>query len=316
MKVVKKILPFVGIAIFAVLVGRIGVEKIWGSLRQAKTHFLIVAFLLNIPAVILQGVKWKVVLRRLKIKIGFFEVLKLYFLGYFYAAMTPARAGIIMKGYYLKEKTRESLTKCSLSVMIDWVFGMFVSYLVALLGVVFLLGAVVGEGAARIVLVGVLVLMILIVFLLFGKGKRFLDFGLSFLPFEGMRKRISGILERMDEEKFGVGDFWLIFLANVAFYAMALIRAYFLALSAGVGVSFWVLAAAVSLVLTFAFVPVTVSGIGISEIGLVFLLGQFGAEASAVITYSLLGYLMVIIPQAVAGWIASLSYIKKPDAAD
>jgi uncharacterized membrane protein YbhN (UPF0104 family) len=108
-----------------------------------------------------------------------------------------------------------------------------------------------------------------------------------------------------------VGDFLVIFLANAGFYLLAMIRAYFLALSAGVGVSFWVLAASVSLVLTFAFLPVTVSGVGVSELGLVFLLGQFGADPSRVISYSLLGYLAVVIPQAVGGWIASIGYAKR-----
>ena len=311
MRLIKKILPFVGIFIFALLVGKVGVEKIWGSLGQAKIHFLIIAFLLNIPAVFLQWLKWDVVLRRLKIRVGFWEVVKLFLVGYFYAAISPGRVGVMMKGYYLKEKTGHSLTKCSLSVMIDWVFGLFVTYLVALLGVVFLLGTVVGEGAVKMVLVGVLAIMLLIMFLLFGKGKNFLYFWLSFLPAKGLKNKIFGVLERMHEEKFGAGDFLVIFLANAAFYAMALTRAYFLALSVGVGVSFWVLAASVSLVLTFAFLPVTVSGVGVSELGLVFLLGQFGAEPSRVISYSLLGYLTVIIPQAVGGWVASLGYAKK-----
>jgi hypothetical protein len=60
-----------------------------------------------------------------------------------------------------------------------------------------LLGAVVGEGAVKMVLVGVLAIMLLIMFLLFGKGKNFLYFWLSFLPAKGLKNKIFGVLERM-----------------------------------------------------------------------------------------------------------------------
>ncbi len=311
MKILKKILPFVGIVIFVLLVGKVGVGKISVSLKQAKTSFLVVAFGLNFVCVFLQILKWEVVLKRLKIKASFLELLKLYLVGYFYAAVSPGRVGVMMKAYYLKEKTGKSLTKSSLSVMIDWTFGLLVTYLVALFGVVFLFGSMLGERVMRVILVGVLALMTWIMFLLFGKGKKFLYFWLDFIPMEAVKKKVFQVLEGMHEEKFTFKDFTTILMINLSSYTMGMIRAYFLVLASGIGLSFWTVAASVSLVLTFVFLPVTVSGLGISQLGYVFLWLQFGVEPAAAISFTLLGYLVVIIPQALLGWIASLGYARK-----
>ena len=62
---------------------------------------------------------WQIILKEQKIKLTFFQSLKIYMIGFFYSSITPGFLGHLMRIPYIKEKTDEPYGKLFVNIFID-----------------------------------------------------------------------------------------------------------------------------------------------------------------------------------------------------
>ena len=136
----RKIVPLIGIVVFAYILYDIGLDKIVASLLSTDPFYFSLSLSLVVPHIILQVSKWKYILSSQDIHVGFLSLTKMYLIGIFYSTITPGKVGSLIRIAYLKEKTGKDLGECGSSVIVDRVLDLLSMFILAMLGVVMFVG--------------------------------------------------------------------------------------------------------------------------------------------------------------------------------
>lgn len=115
----KKFLPLIGIVILIIITLNLDVEKIIDAFLLINPIYIIFALSLTIPRVLIRNYGWQLIQKEQKIKISYFQSLKCFLIGYFYASWTPGFVGQLMRVPYMKEKTGEPYGKLFINTLIE-----------------------------------------------------------------------------------------------------------------------------------------------------------------------------------------------------
>lgn len=111
--------PFLGLAIFAWIVYRTGIDRIATALSPIEPRHLLVFPVIIVFVLIIRGLRWLVLIRTLGIPYSLWRATIVSAIGYFGAAVTPAKVGDAVRAYYLNRDTSRGLGECFLTVFID-----------------------------------------------------------------------------------------------------------------------------------------------------------------------------------------------------
>ena len=111
---ILKLLPLIGISILIYIIYKIGLINLYKTLMTANIYYVFISIIFMFIGVLGLGFKWYTILKIQNININFLYALKIYFIGMFYGAITPARAGSLIRASYLKDKINKSVGKCTL----------------------------------------------------------------------------------------------------------------------------------------------------------------------------------------------------------
>jgi uncharacterized protein (TIRG00374 family) len=115
----RRLLPLVGLALFAWLLLHIGVEDIARELREADWLLLALSLTLAVPIALLQTLRWRAFLKSCGIPLGVVTVLRYHLLGLFYGVITPGKVGSFVRILLIAEVTEAPLKDRFLSVVFD-----------------------------------------------------------------------------------------------------------------------------------------------------------------------------------------------------
>ena len=118
-KYVKMFLPFIGIVILALIIFNLNPAEIKKAFLSIKPIFIVISLSLTVPRILLRNYAWQCILKEQKIKLGYFQSLKIFLIGYFYGILTPGYIGNLMRIPYMKEKTDEPYGKLFVNVVIE-----------------------------------------------------------------------------------------------------------------------------------------------------------------------------------------------------
>lgn len=107
----KKLLPFIGIAIFIYLLFKLNLSNVFNEISNVKINFLLIAVIFAFIGILTETLKWFVVARYQKIKIPFLESVKINLISSFYGFITPAKIGNVIRANYLKKYSNNNLGK-------------------------------------------------------------------------------------------------------------------------------------------------------------------------------------------------------------
>ena len=93
------------------------------AIRKIEWWVILLSILIMITMHLVKNVRWYYILRKLKVKISFFESLRLVLIGSFGATITPAKIGDIIRAYYLAKWTETKETTSLFSALLDNVIG-------------------------------------------------------------------------------------------------------------------------------------------------------------------------------------------------
>lgn len=143
----KKILLFaISFSILAVLLYYSDMGKISEVLTGANPFLLLLILALWIPDSILRTLRWRILLRRINIKISFFKTWQIFVASMFISNLSPAKTGDPIRSVILKRTENKSFSRSLSSVVIGRMLDVIFLIVVALISMTFLFTSLHGIG--------------------------------------------------------------------------------------------------------------------------------------------------------------------------
>jgi len=291
-KLLKKVLPVIGIILFIYIINDIGPSKVVSALLGISPWIIGLIIALGFIRILLNNYIWQIILKRQKIKIRFFQSLKINLVGRFYGFSTPGQLGRYTKLVYLKEKTNEPLGKLFINLNIGYILNAFAFYVLLLIA-----SFLIAERFPYI-FIGVLLYVSIIVtfYLCFAKrerGEKVLKILIKYLVPKRLKDTLTKFTETFYDDFPKIRELILPFLLNVYLQILIYFQLYIIAMSLGIKVPFYIIFVFFSIAgIVAAFPTSVIGGLGIREVTLWFLFSPFGIELDRIIALSLANYIL------------------------
>jgi len=112
--------------------------KIWGVLSTANLLFISLGLFLWFFNSLVRTLRWNVLLRRLNIRIKFFEVWQIFVASMFVSNLSPAKSGDPIRSVILKKTDNKSFSKSLPSVVVERILDLVVLIIIAIISSTFL----------------------------------------------------------------------------------------------------------------------------------------------------------------------------------
>jgi len=300
---IKKILPFIGIAIFIYLVIRLDITNIIKQIRSANLAYLFLAVLLLCVYVLFQTTKWYVIARAQKIKVPFKKAIKINIITNFYGFVTPARLGSAMRAGYLKKYTG-GIGKGLSNFVIDKVLDLGSIFILAIaMGFIFRnkLGFISSNSLYILIALFLLFVLLFLVFYKKSATKFLLRVVYRKLIPESMKAKTKTTFESFYKDIPSLSVVFIAFIINLLTWTINYLISYLIGLSLGIELNFIYYLAIYPIATLIAQIPITISGLGTREFTLIGLFSLFGAEPVKVFSMSLVSMILIdVVPSLAA----------------
>lgn len=297
----KRAAPLIGLCILLYVILSVGVGRIASAFMHVNPYYLLPAVLFLPPYLLLQAHKWSRIMKSQGISLPFPYLLKVYLISIFWSALTPGRLGTFVRAKYVMDKAKKPAGECVSGIVLDKMLDLLSLFVLAFAGALALIGYLSGT-----VLYGVFLL-----FLLFCGACAFL---LKRSLSRRLMKAIYGALvpaRLKGDAKSAFGSFYgslpgirdmaAPFAYTIASWLSVHTVAYFIALSLGMDVPYYIFVTAFAIATIVSLVPVTVSGFGTREAALIALFVPFGAAPAAIVAMSILYFIITDLAPSAAG---------------
>jgi uncharacterized protein (TIRG00374 family) len=310
-KQAKRFLPLIGIAIFVYLIYRLGFEKITDAILSIPPIYIILSISLTVPLVIIRNYTWQIIQREQKIKIGFWQSLKVLFIGNFYGSITPSYLGILMRVPYLKEKTREPYGKLFVNTVIDGVIHTFSLYVMMFIGALLLIRTI--PIIFYITSVWIIVLVILLIyFIKKERGEKLLYLLVKYFIPKKIKHHFHNFVGTFYTDFPRINRLILPLFLGVLTWIIVFSQEYIVVLSLGLSIPYLYFLILFPIANVAGFVPITFAGLGTRELTSIFLFSTlFAVAEEKVFVFTLIGFVITDILPGFIGFILSLTETKK-----
>ena len=263
---------------------------VWNMLASANLGWVVLAILLFWTAMLINAFKWWVLLRAQQIEVPFPAMANFTFVGFFFNNLLPANiGGDVMRGYGLAKYTEENAGAAA-SVMLDRIIGLSAYMSVAAvsaLAVVFLTGRTDLWPLAVVAVIALLVLATLAAFLISRRISRFI----SRMLHHGVLEKVAGIWDALagafELYRFRYRTLAFAFLIGLTGIATTSMVNYVLSLALGGGIPLIDIFLFTPLIALVLIVPVSIGGIGLSQVAYPFFYSLVGVPAELALALSL-----------------------------
>jgi uncharacterized protein (TIRG00374 family) len=302
----KKLLPIIGIALFIYIIINVGVDKIVNTFTIIPFYFFIIAitpYFLRLP---LTSYKWKYIAKKQKMDFTLTYLIKINLICTFYRNVTPGGLGGYLRIFYLRKKSKASLEKCIVNMLLDIVTGSTSGFLLAAIGAIIFMEALPGVFYVFFIYL-VLNTGALVIFIKKHSGSKILKiFIRPFIP-KKYKEKIDNTFEKFYEDIPKLKDLIIPYLTEFVIWALLALQVYIISLPFSLGIPFHIfffihtISSAAIMIL-----PITVAGLGIREGVFVILLSTYGIAPEIAVVISLSGFIVKMIIPTSVGMIMSL----------
>lgn len=313
---------FVTIGLMSFLIFKNSPSELIECFSSINSHFLLLSLLCFTGLFIVKTIRWQYILRVQGYKISFFETLKLILIGTFGSSITPAKVGDVLRAFYLSKNKQEiQVGESVFSVVFDRILDLGGIFLILMFGlpyIVFSLGLIALDWWMIVgFCVGVLIFIILAVFSLNKKvSQPLIHFVLRFISKifkkSEVKEKINISSERIIEDfythqkKFKILHYFILALLSVLFWFLLGLEGLILLKAFNASIVFPI--AEITVTLCFSAIaamaiPISISGIGIRDAIMVFLLNGFlGISQNITLSLSIFQtFLNVLLPGLIGG---------------
>jgi glycosyltransferase 2 family protein len=291
-----KIVISIGLVFWAF--SKIDLKLVGAQLAAANPWSILAALALFETAIIINGVKWQVLLRAQGVRVPFGALLQFLFMGFFFNNFLPANVGgDVIRGYGLARYT-DRAADAAVSVVVDRIVGLIAYMSTAFAAAVIVVNLNSGKDLRQLEWVAFVALLALLVgfaVLLSRRVRAMLSrfFAMGLLsPLAPLWNRISGAFDayrfqyRALALAFGLGLLGIVCTAFVN---------WFLSQSMGGGMPLPTIFLLNPLIALTLMLPISIGGIGVSQAAYPFFYGLAGVPPSHALAVSLLMQALMII---------------------
>lgn len=307
-RLIKRLMPLIGIALLVWLLERLGLENLVREIRTADLVCLGCSLLLTPVIIVFQVFRWQLFLLFPGIQLPFCTVLFHSLLGQFYGFITPGKIGSFVRISLIADSTDAPLAPRFQSVLLDRLSDLFG---MGLLGAG---GAVLLTFRSRQVMVAWMVAAVLascvvgVGFLVVRHRRRVLGAVRFILP-GWAQERFDDIRKQMF---FPSPRTWVLplFLAFASWFLVYL-QAWLVGLSIDVDIPWWEFVLVMPIAGLVGLIPITISGFGTRDSMVVALAGLYSVAAPKALGLSLMAYSVNALVPAVVGALVALTQVVK-----
>lgn len=274
-------------------------DLFYNVLTKLPIWLLLIAVLLSIFSVWLNGIRWKIVNTDYSYQLSNWDYLRYMMISSSFNLVMPgALGGDIIKAIWVGSDIQSDRTINVLSIFFDRAIGMFSLFFLGLLS--FSFSPFFNPDVKIIVWIFTLILLVLFILLIrYIKKGSFSRLIKGWQPKRNIFLKIKGVLVvikdiviiYLGKPRIFIYALLLSFIIHVSFFVINYLIALFLHLK----VSFFDISMISCLVWFITAIPISISGIGVREISYISLLSYYGVSAEAATGLSLYGFSVAII---------------------
>jgi len=295
---IKKYSFLIGPAILVYILFRIDFGNLIELLGSVKISFIFIAVSLLPLFFLLMIFRWKKIIESCKINFSFKNALISLLKGTALGVVTPGKLGELYKFRYLQKISKSSMGVSLSTVVIDRLMDVSALIFLGLLSILITVNIYAIKISFRIVLV-LSLFFILSAFLFTKKNvmKKILKpFFNLFIPPDHKKNVALHFNEFYRGLRLITAKSYVI----CAFYTLLvwsvnILAPYFLSKSLGMGVPLWFMALAMPLVSIINLIPISVSGLGTSQLAFIFTLSLIGISSEYAVALSFLFFALGLV---------------------
>ena len=267
----------------------IDINKIKFSFKEINISYIFITFFILLTQTILASYRWFFVNSYLKIDLPFYKVIKYLWVGLFFNQALPSSiGGDAMKIYFLKQN-KISLSKSTLTVLTDRLFGLLGLIILVVTSLIVLQNNDLVTDLNRsifLVLIG-----LTLTFLMLQIFKKFLKSYLRNSVLYILIEIIDNFLGLLSDRSVGLK----IFSLSIAIHLLSIFAVYFIALSIGENINIEVLLYVVPIFTFLMILPISLAGWGVRETIVIKLLPIFFIAPENAFLISIIYGLMTLL---------------------
>jgi len=299
-----KVLPVIGIALFVYIIWKAGIANIINTLGQGNLLYLGISAIFPVIAVVLQSIKWNLILKSQKINLDYPYTLRIQYIAEFLGLVTPARIGSFSKIFYLKKKVKKSFGEASSSVVMERMIDLVVVFVLAALGSLFLV-----KEFGGIFLVILISFALLIVALIIFTNKKICTSAFSLINKYMMpvkfKKYAKESFDAFYNSLVHPKKLFLPFIISCLAWIITYTQAYLTAAAFGItNLPYFISITLFSIATVASLIPISIGGFGVREATIIAIFSMYGISAPTLVVISLVWTMIAIVESLVGGLIA------------
>jgi glycosyltransferase 2 family protein len=294
----------VSLGLITIALWRVDLAKVVAQLASADRWFILLAVLFYTVAIIINGVKWQVLLRAQEVRVPFGPVLQFLYAGFFFNNFLPANiGGDVIRGYGLARYT-DRTADAAVSVVVDRIVGL-IAYMstaaVAAIVAVNLTGLVALKRVEWIAFVAVGVLAGTFAILMSRRLRGLITRLFTWRLLAPLAPMWTHVSEAFNAYRFKYAALALAFGVALIGIACTSLANWCLSQSMGGQMSLPVILLFNPLIALVLMVPISIGGIGVSQTAYPFFYGLAGVPVAHALAVSLLMQAVAIVASLPGG---------------
>ncbi|MFH1249394.1 MAG: lysylphosphatidylglycerol synthase transmembrane domain-containing protein [archaeon] len=303
MSLLKKMFPLIGIILFFYLIVRIGIKTILSKIVNANIWYMLLGISFIVPIILMQSLKWHLILKKQRIKIKFSDSIKLQVISLFYGTVTPARIGSFVKILYLEKKVK-NFGKAASSVIIDRFFDLITVAILACIGSIILASNLPKILVPLIIFSGFIALAILLI-VSKKHGRRIVEFFYEKLTPKTIKQKTRKTFKEFYKSMPKKRDLIIPLILNILNWILIYTQLYIISKAMGMNISYAIAIFIFPISTIISQIPISIGGIGVREASLITLLALFDVPADLVMSTSIVSLIITNILPSIVGMILS-----------
>jgi len=304
-KIIKKLMPLIGVVLLVYLIIDIGAAKIASTFLKISPIYILLSAILVVPRLLIRNTAWQIILKKQNINVSYLTSLKAFLIGYFYGTVTPGYIGQLMRIPYLKEKTNQPVGKLFINTIIEEAVHTFPIYIFMIVGA-FLIAERIPAALPIACIILLADILIYIYFLKKERGEKTLNFLIKILIPKKFKSYFTSFVDTFYHDFPNLKYLIIPFLIAIPEWIMIYSQIYLLGVPLGIEVPYFDFLMLYAIANIISFIPITSAGLGFREGALVVLFGIYNVAPEKAIVISLAGHLVSDVLTGFYGLIISL----------
>ncbi|NHJ39295.1 MAG: flippase-like domain-containing protein [Asgard group archaeon] len=315
----KKFLPLIGILILIIIILNLDVEKIIDAFLLINPIYIIFSLSLTIPRVLIRNYGWQLIQKEQKIKISYFQSLKCFLIGYFYASWTPGFVGQLMRVPYMKEKTGEPYGKLFINTLIEVTVRQVAIYSMIVIGLLLIVEEFSSIEITKILpyIIALLIAaqaVFIIYFIKKERGEKVLNFFVKYLVPKKLKNSSFRFVDTFYKDFPRISRLIIPTFIGLISWIIIFSQEYIIVYALGANIPYLSFILLYPVANMAGYIPVTFAGLGFREFTSIIIFSTlFGVGEEMVLVFTLLGFIITDVVTGFVGFLVSLTEARKTD---